>query len=69
MATSQQPIPEPDQKRLLGVGDLDRTECSKDGSFTQPRTKQTCFFSMQFSSFFPYLFILKNFKPKEMLKG
>lgn len=30
MATSQHPIPEPDQKGLLRVSDLDSEECSKD---------------------------------------
>jgi hypothetical protein len=68
MAISQHPIPEPDQKRLLRVSDLYRTESSKDESLAQPRTKQSSFF-MLFSSFFSYLLILKNFKPLEMLKG
>lgn len=45
MATSRQPIPEPDQKRLLGVSDLDREECCKDeAEAVQHRTKQHCFF-------------------------
>lgn len=66
MATSQHPIPEPDQKGLLKVSDLDSEECSKDRAEARQAKLRTMLF---FLPFFPQLFILNNFKPTVKLKG